>query len=70
MEKTLIGDTQKEWSNGGIKRERKVPNALIGEDWLIVIADNKLIDHERKETEQSQSVNQGTTAIFTSPAPL
>ena len=70
MEKRLIGDTQKEGSNGGIKRERKVSDELIGEDWLIVIADNKLTDPERKETEQSQSVNQGTASIFTSPAPL
>ena len=66
----MTGDTQKEGNNGGIKWERKVPDGLIGEDWLIVIADNKLIDPKRNEIEQSQSVNQGTAAIFTSPAPL
>ena len=70
MEKKLIADTQKEGGNGRIKQERKVPDKLIGEDWLIVIADSKLTDPERMETGQSQSVNQWKAAIFTSPATL
>ena len=70
MEKKLIADTQKEGGSRRIKQEKESAGQLIGEDWLIVIADSKLTDPERMENGQSQSVNQWKATIFTSPAPL